>query len=187
MAKFPMASLGAVVALLGSGLALITLFQPPITVENHSLPAGSAQDEALEVTFSAPSWLRSGVAEEFGLDLRRDGGDPDGEAWLAAPELHAGGAVVRPAARQSGPLKPGDQVTFRWALSSQFTGSVPAEIAVRLRWDEAGSEEVLWAEALSFEVRDYLGLDAPEARAAGALAAVVGLLTTLIGRRSGAR
>jgi hypothetical protein len=56
-----------------------------------------------------------------------------------------------------------------------------------LRWSETGGEEIVWADAMRVEVRDYLGMDVAAARAAGASAAIVGLLTTLIGRRSGAQ
>lgn len=187
MAKIPMASLGVVLALLGSGLALFTLFRPSTTIESRSLPGGSAQDETLDLTFSAPAWLRSGVAEDVALVLQREGIRESPEIWLAAAELHAGGAVVTPSARREGPLGPGDQVAYRWMVWAVSPGLVPVQISVRMRWDEAGEEEILWADGSRLQVRDFLGMDAARARAAGMLASLVGVLTAIIGRRVRAR
>lgn len=183
MPRVPLSSLGVVVALLGAGLALVTFFRPPVSSETHILPAGVRKDEMLIVNLSSPAWLRSGVAEEVVLILRRESPGESQEPWLAAAELHAGGGVVTPSARRGGPLGPGDQVEYRWSVTAGSQGSVPMEISVRRQRGGPGEGEILWAQGIRPQVRDYLGMDAAEARAAGLLGALAGILTTLIGRR----
>jgi len=187
MLKFPLASLGAVLALFACGLALFTFFRPPTTIDSRSLPVGSAQDETLDLTFSAPAWLRSGLAEDVALVLRREGIPESRAVWLASAELHAGGAVVSPSARREGPLGPGDQVAYRWSVGAGSPGLIPVEISVRMQWDETGEGEILWADGSRLQVREYLGMDAATARTAGILGSLISVITAIIGRRWKAR
>jgi len=184
MPRVPIVSLGFLVVLLGAALAVATLFRPPASTQAHILPAGSTKDETLVLTLSSPVWHRSGVAEEVVLVLRREGSRESPDVWLAAAELHAGGAVVAPPARREGPLRSGDQVAYRWSVEGNAPGLIPMEISVRVRWDEAGEEEILWADRSRPQVRDYLGMDAVLARTAGMTASLIGGLTSIIGRRA---
>ncbi len=173
-----------VLALLGAGLFAWTWFPPLMKSETHNLAAADLMAERLDLTIESPAWMRAGTAENYVLRLARPGEGTDGERWLVSVELHAAGSLVKPANQQGGAIGPGERLEYRWAVAAGAGENVVVETSLHLQGDRGEVGRTVWAEAADLEVRDYLGMDAVTARAAGALGAITGAMIAAIARRS---
>ncbi|MGH2607326.1 MAG: hypothetical protein ACRDG5_12110 [Anaerolineales bacterium] len=169
-----------ILALLGAGLFAWTWFPPPMNSETHHLAVADLMAERLDLTLASPAWLRSRIAENYVLRLARSGESAGGERRPVWVELHAAGSVVRPGNEQGGAIGPGEHLEYRWTVAAWAGENAMVEISLRLPEDRTEAGRAVWAETADLEVRDYLGMDAVAARAAGALGAILGALILAI-------
>ncbi len=99
---------------------------------------------------------------------------------VAIASLLAAGLKVEPAGEIAEPLRPGQDVTFRWSLAAEETGEHRLALSLRLRFlPKSGGEAVeatYWAGDYTVSARSVLGLTAPQATWIGSLGSAVGTI-----------
>lgn len=118
-----------------------------------------------------PSRLRLGAKEQVRLAVAAATRSSDCPSLVVTATLHADGAEVRPGGVISLPLTHPHPVHFDWSIATRQTGPTWLSLSLHLGCISADGEllgeRLVWADTTPLTTHSWLGLPAPNARAAG--------------------